>query len=559
MASLNPLPNSPLGENRTKHLLRRTTYNYSKTRVDVLKTQSPQQIVAGLLNFDSNLNDLYSGEPRIHTVNEENHVGQLFIFQSGSKNYLHLRALYAWYLDEAKRCETMQFKLSTFLHQILITTVQSTNNFVPIGFHYIKLLLLYAKGSFKTLAYKMTLDNNMLVYLDNRYNTKWNPNENYAREFLELFTITKGPQLAEGNYTNYTEYDIQQAAKVLTGYQWDYNGLPQYVDPDTGLQRGYPNYYRHDVTDKTFSSAFNNTVITGSTGTNDNERHADMYRELQDFVNMIFDQDETAKVMVRRLYRHFVRKDITSEIETDIIVPLSVILKNNNYELSSALEVLLVSEHFFDLDDTTEGDEILGGKIKDPIELGLHTLNVLEVETPDLKNNTFYHNEFWAKFFHNEYLKYTEFFLFKPTSVAGYKPIYQEPLYDRYWVTSSSIFYRYRFGKTLMDIRNRVTSSGFYTRINYDIVDFVRNSGHFSNPENAQTLIDEIIDLLLIREPETTRKNHFYNDLLLGDLSPINWMFAWQGYIASGDDGDVRIALERTFEGIIGSPEYQIY
>ena len=54
----------------------------------------------------------------------------------------------------------------------------------------------------------------MLNYLDNTQNNANNPNENYAREFLELFTITKGEQVGEGDYTNYTELDVQQAARV---------------------------------------------------------------------------------------------------------------------------------------------------------------------------------------------------------------------------------------------------------------------------------------------------------------------------------------------------------
>ena len=55
----------------------------------------------------------------------------------------------------------------------------------------------------------------MLYYLDNTENNKNNPNENYAREFLELFTIGKGEQVSDGDYTNYTEHDIQQAARVF--------------------------------------------------------------------------------------------------------------------------------------------------------------------------------------------------------------------------------------------------------------------------------------------------------------------------------------------------------
>ena len=57
----------------------------------------------------------------------------------------------------------------------------------------------------------------MLIYLNNTSNTKSAPNENYAREFLELFTIGKGPQIEAGNYTTFTEVDVVQAARVLTG------------------------------------------------------------------------------------------------------------------------------------------------------------------------------------------------------------------------------------------------------------------------------------------------------------------------------------------------------
>ena len=78
----------------------------------------------------------------------------------------------------------------------------------------------------------------MLDYLDNTQNNKNNPNENYAREYLELFTILKGEQIGEGNYTNYTEIDIQQAAKVFSGFKkkYDRNGS---IDSDTNLPMGY--------------------------------------------------------------------------------------------------------------------------------------------------------------------------------------------------------------------------------------------------------------------------------------------------------------------------------
>ena len=61
----------------------------------------------------------------------------------------------------------------------------------------------------------------MLHYLDGFRSTEKAPNENFARELMELFTLGKGPIIGEGNYTNYTEEDIQQAARVLTGWQFD--------------------------------------------------------------------------------------------------------------------------------------------------------------------------------------------------------------------------------------------------------------------------------------------------------------------------------------------------
>ena len=71
-------------------------------------------------------------------------------------------------------------------------------------YDYLSLLNFYAMGNIKTFAKKITLDNAMLRYLDNTDNNAENPNENYAREFLELFTILKGAQISEGDYTNYS-------------------------------------------------------------------------------------------------------------------------------------------------------------------------------------------------------------------------------------------------------------------------------------------------------------------------------------------------------------------
>jgi uncharacterized protein (DUF1800 family) len=155
----------------------------------------------------------------------------------------------------------------------------------------------------------------MLKYLNGDVNNETNPNENFAREFLELFTIGKGPQQGPGDYTNYTEEDIQAAARLLTGFKK--GNRTDNIDADTGIPRGYANPNKHDSTDKQFSYAFQDQIITGSSTAEG------MWLELRDFTEMVFTQDETARNICRKLYRYFVSRNISTEIETDIIGPLA--------------------------------------------------------------------------------------------------------------------------------------------------------------------------------------------------------------------------------------------
>ena len=125
----------------------------------------------------------------------------------------------AWWWYNAMNQISLKHKLSFFLHTCFPVGKDDGVGAATYFYDHIRLLDFYAFGNIKTLAKKITLDNGMLDYLDNTQNNKNNPNENYAREYLELFTILKGEQIGDGNYTNYTEIDIQQAAKVFSGFK----------------------------------------------------------------------------------------------------------------------------------------------------------------------------------------------------------------------------------------------------------------------------------------------------------------------------------------------------
>ena len=113
----------------------------------------------------------------------------------------------------------------------------------------------------------------------------------------------------------------------------------------------YFNSSKHDKTDKKFSEIYNNQLIS-----NEEENE---YKQL---INMIFAQKETARHLVRKLYRWFVYYSITEEIELHIIDPLADLLIENNFEVKPVLKTLLGSAHFFD-------EVYRGAMIKNPLEL----------------------------------------------------------------------------------------------------------------------------------------------------------------------------------------------
>ena len=209
----------------------------------------------------------------------------------------------------------------------------------------------------------------MLIYLDGYSNHKDEPNENFAREMFELYSIGKGPQIEEGNYTNFTEDDIKAATRILTGWvdDEDFN----FMDPDTGLPIGKMSTTTggnpakdlatgHDTDEKIFSSIFNNTSIQPAEIINDLATAESAYGELNEMMDMLFDNPETARYIVRKLYRYFVYHFISDEVEQDVIVPLAQNFQTNDYSIPDMLKVLLKSQHFFDEDTIVTSDNNIG-------------------------------------------------------------------------------------------------------------------------------------------------------------------------------------------------------
>lgn len=535
MASLNTR-SGLLGKRLAAHLLRRATYQVTKERIEEFANKTAVQAVQELLTVP----DFIHPEGPVDWVNGNNNpwLTSGNYDENPGNGGRQRDAVWFWLCNEMLHDTSVRHKMTLFWHSIFVTEIDNDWRI----FDLVRLFQLFALGNVKTLAYKVSLDSKMQRYLNNNANKKGSPNENYAREFLELFTILKGEQIGDGNYTNYTEHDIQQAARVLTGFR-DSNFDNK--DPETGLATGTAGFYNHDRGNKTFSAAFEFQEITGA------HNVEDMYREFQEFVDMVFAKEATAQSFARRLYRFFVSDRLTDEIEQDIIQPLGAQLYNDGYNIQNTLASLLTSVHFYDEDDGDSTNEIIGGKLKSPLELYLTSINLFDAnQLGTLNDNPGYYDQ-TARYFLDFNLK-TMGFSFYPSSVEGYPGFYKAPGYSKSWFDQANIAFRYKISNTLIEgktVRNNRTIP-----FKADVVSFFRDN--FIHQEYADELVNQMLELTLPEMP-TGERYEYFRQKLLGELSPINWMFEWQDYLQSGDDSAVKVALTDLFEAVVSSPEFQ--
>lgn len=542
MPSLTPKTNV-LGYFNAYHLLRRTTYNITKARINYYATKTPDQALTELFTFSapsppSPLNNL--GETIVPTIanptitDTQNTVNVVY------DNY--------WWMYNALKDVSAQHKITYWLHLLFVTDNDAS---FFTNYDYKELLRFHTNGSLKDLAVRITTNPRMLIYLNNNVNTKNSPNQNYAREFLELFTILKGPQIATGNYTNYTETDVQQAAKVLSGFtltsanQLNLNNRLNLVDPVTNLPKGFVNINNHDINNKTFSSAFGSAVITGGNTV------ANAEAELVSFVNMVFNQDETAKGYCRRMYRYFVGRNITTAIENDIIVPLASTLKANGYQILPVLKTLLSSKHFYDEEDTITADQILGSLVKSPLELYFQMFSLLNLTTPTYSANSSSMHSFMSIF--ASYSQNAGMPVFRPQSVNGYAGYSSSPHYDKNFITTASL--RIRYYNSIDLLINGTTQGGFLYKLNLPL--FVKDGGAFQNPANGDLLVSDFCELLFVDIPPADRLSYFKN-IFLGGLSLINWQNEWNNYVNTGVATNVKIPIDRLVKALVKSPEFQV-
>ena len=316
------------------HLLRRTMFGATNQQILDAVSNGMNTTVASLLQipvisdpltYDSNDATSAVGTTWITSVYPSD------VTNAQLTENARIKSLAAWIM---KRVNTENLsiaeKMCVFWQNHFSATVASD---ARATYNYHMLLRSHALGNFKQMVKDVTIDPCMLLFLNGATNTLYSPNENYARELLELFTIGKGPQIGPGDYTNYKEEDVAAGAKILTGYLVD--GLRS-----TTLPSPVATYtsFLHDTSTKQLSTHFGSVTVPNA-GAN----------EYSNYIDIIFQQPQVATYICTKLYRYFVNYDLTPAVMTDVIPEMAATMIANNYDILPVVEQLLKSEHFYDV------------------------------------------------------------------------------------------------------------------------------------------------------------------------------------------------------------------
>ncbi len=607
-----PLPEltGPLGIKRAAHLLHRASFGATKQQIDSFSTLSPAGAVTQL--FQNGLPDpklpidAKTGSDWIINGPTEANSGDGDL-QEFFKGWLLAQMLSQNIPANQSLSYSVREKIVFFTHTVL-TTIQTKVDSSRALYFQNQLYRLFAfdkakdvKFNFKNLTKKVSIDNAMLRLLDGNLNVNGSPNENYARELHELYTIGRGlegtapPITDAGDYFVYRELDVQAAAKVLSG--WDIlnlgvNGVgkipdataPGYVpnalipvDPDTNLPRGkvrgsVNNASGHDNSVKQFSDRFGNATITpDATLTNgNNATEASALKELDDLIELIYSKPETAKNICRRIYRFYVYHNITTDIDDTIISQMAATFQSNGYKLQPVLEELFISQHFYD-GNAGVNDDSFGAIIKSPLDLmmGTYTFFNVRAQLPDYLTaaQSFYDktNDLISQ------LTLMGMHFYEPFDVAGYDAYHQYPIFHRSWISTNYLTQRY---KMIEDIIGKPGAPDM-NPLPVDVIAFVRDNFPNNIASNARSLIMELAQYLLPVNDNLTfdtavddtsgltaeRMNYFLTTFL-GTIDP-NPEAAWTTRWGTGSNltnaDTVKGQLQSLFNAMLQSPEYQLY
>lgn len=379
-----PSAAKPWNAARVRHVYNRLGFGASLAQVNAGLAMTPDALIDSLLDSVVDAADPvppYWSEYSSDDYNEQPNEDLVFI---------HKEEFAGRWIREMMESETaVRAKIALFWSNHFVTQeeIYFCNSFM---WSYYNLLHKQALGNFRTFTEEMGIEPAMLAYLNGTQNFADEPNENYARELMELFTM--------GENNGYTQDDVAEVARALTGWQINYNCGPDvYFIPDN-----------HDDGQKT---------IFGQTG---NWNYDDVHE-------LIFTlrATQTANYICEKIYKHFVH----DEVNTEIVAAMAATFQDNNWELAPVFRLLFKSEHFFEA-------RFINAKIKSPLEVFTtlpHAIGATGEE--EITEDATYTTAFYA-FRLGQYV-------FNPVDVAGWPG-------QRAWLNENTMTNRWNFGTNFL-------------------------------------------------------------------------------------------------------------
>lgn len=378
-----------------------------------------------------------------------------------------------------------------------------------------------ALGNFRDYVVDITKDPAMLIYLNGNDNVVGKPNENYARELMELFTLGRN---------NYTEDDVKEAARALTG--WRVVGYRNSRAPGIGSQF-LSNL--HDTASKTFSDNFKKSVIDRGSGTNAGEE------ELGALIDMLLTHPESARFIVRKLYRWYFTAVISEEVEKNFIEPLAVEFQKN-YQITPLLKQMLTSDHFFE-------ESMRGTQIRSPLDIAMGTLLSLDAYNPNPETDRQAYDLLTNNILRRCRLMEMEV-LSQPT-VFGWRPYYDTGYY-KIWISGTTLGLR---GDLTDNLVKGLPNQGIRT----NVVDWI---SYVSDPGDPMVLVREVWGLLMAVDPIQEQLDELIDGPFLDGIPRYEWTGIWNAYMANKSDNNAfnnaRLRLMSLLSYMLRLAEYQL-
>ncbi|HUG67282.1 MAG TPA: DUF1800 domain-containing protein [Pirellulaceae bacterium] len=310
-----PTDEQPWNRTRAAHLLRRAGFGASSTEIDAAVAQDPAEVVASLVAPDLDAEFERESDAFATTI-------------LGSGNPKQLSAWWSYVM--LRTPHPLLEKTTLFWHGHFATSAEKVED-AGAMYRQNRLFRQYALGDFDKLTHAISRDPAMLIYLDSTTNRKARPNENFARELMELFCLGEG---------NYSEKDIQELARCFTGWE---------------IRRGSFrfNRFQHDTGAKS---------VLGHSGS----------MPEGESIDVVLDQSAAPQFIVRKLIRYFMFDEPAASDE--LVEPLAKELREHAWDIGHVVRRILTSQLFY-------SEHVVGRKVRSPVDLVVGLLRTLDGST----------------------------------------------------------------------------------------------------------------------------------------------------------------------------------